>query len=116
MMDTLSDFQQQQTVHMVAEVNIQQGLQLSGTPGNAGAKTVITVAASAPTLYYYCTAHSGMGGTANTNVTAGSSNFAGSILSVASVNTTAGISILKYTGTGANGTIGHGLGVLYQNI
>ena len=87
------------------------GVVVSGTPGNAGAKTVITVAASAPTLYYYCTAHSGMGGTANTNVTTGSSNFAGSILSVASVNTTAGISMLKFTGTGANGTIGHGLGV-----
>ena len=92
------------------------GVTASGTPGNAGAKTVIVVAASAPTLYYYCTAHSGMGGTANTNVTAGSSNFAGSILSVASVNTTAGISILKYTGTGANGTIGHGLGAVPKYI
>ena len=38
----------------------------SGTPGNAGAYTQITVAAGAPTLYYYCTNHSGMGGTANT--------------------------------------------------
>ena len=40
-------------------------------------KTVITVAASAPTLYYYCTQHSGMGGQANTNSTFGSSNFSG---------------------------------------
>ena len=28
--------------------------------------TQITVASGAPTLYYYCTNHSGMGGTANT--------------------------------------------------
>ena len=36
------------------------------SPGNAGAYTQITVAKSAPTLYYYCTQHSGMGGQANT--------------------------------------------------
>ena len=42
------------------------GVTTSGTPGNAGAYTQITVAAGAPTLYYYCTVHSGMGGTANT--------------------------------------------------
>ena len=42
------------------------GVTTSGTPGNAGAYTQIVVAASAPTLYYYCTNHSGMGGTANT--------------------------------------------------
>tara|TARA_R110002153_G_scaffold273328_1_gene443962 strand:+ start:124 stop:882 length:759 start_codon:yes stop_codon:yes gene_type:complete len=42
------------------------GVTTSGTPGNAGAYTQITVAASAPTLYYYCTNHSGMGGQANT--------------------------------------------------
>lgn len=42
------------------------GVTTSGTPGNAGAYTQITVAGSAPTLYYYCTNHSGMGGQANT--------------------------------------------------
>ena len=42
------------------------GVTTSGTPGQAGAYTQITVAASAPTLYYYCTNHSGMGGQANT--------------------------------------------------
>jgi len=36
------------------------------SPGNSGAYTQITVAKSAPTLYYYCTQHSGMGGQANT--------------------------------------------------
>ena len=86
------------------------GVTTTGTPGSAGAKTVITVASSAPTLYYYCSSHSGMGGQANTNSTHGSSNFAGSIQSVAQANTTAGFSIVTYTGTGANATVGHGLG------
>ena len=38
----------------------------NGTPGSDGAYTQIEVASSAPTLYYYCTNHSGMGGQANT--------------------------------------------------
>ena len=42
------------------------GVTTSGTPGNAGAYTQIVVAASAPTLYYYCANHATMGGTANT--------------------------------------------------
>ena len=42
------------------------GVTTSGTPGSSGAYTQITVAVGAPTLYYYCTNHSGMGGTANT--------------------------------------------------
>ena len=42
------------------------GVTTTGTPGSAGAYTKITVASGAPTLYYYCTVHSGMGGQANT--------------------------------------------------
>lgn len=42
---------------------------------------------------------------------AGSSNTDGSITSTVSANTTAGFSIVTYTGTAANATIGHGLGV-----
>ena len=42
---------------------------------------------------------------------AGSANTDGSINSTVSVNTTAGFSIVKFTGTGANATVGHGLGV-----
>ena len=38
----------------------------SGTTGQADAYVQIQVAASAPTLYYYCQYHSGMGGQANT--------------------------------------------------
>jgi hypothetical protein len=40
----------------------------------------------------------------------GSSNTSGSITSTVSVNTTAGFSVVTYTGTGSNATVGHGLG------
>jgi len=40
-----------------------------------------------------------------------SSNSNGSITSSVSANTTAGFSIVTYTGTGSNATVGHGLGV-----
>ena len=39
------------------------------------------------------------------------SNTAGTITSQVSANTTAGFSVVTYTGTGANATVGHGLGV-----
>ena len=42
------------------------GVTTAGTPGSSGAYTQIEVASGAPTLYYYCTNHSGMGGTINT--------------------------------------------------
>ena len=42
---------------------------------------------------------------------AGVSNTDGSITSTVSANTTSGFSIVSYTGTGANATVGHGLGV-----
>jgi len=42
------------------------GVTTNGTPGQSGAYTQIEVAESAPTLYYYCQVHSGMGWTANT--------------------------------------------------
>jgi len=47
----------------------------------------------------------------------GSSNTDGSINTIStSVNTTAGFSISRYTGTGANATIGHGLGAVPQVV
>jgi len=49
---------------------------------------------------------------ANTTV----SNTAGSITSTVSANTTSGFSIVSYTGTGANATVGHGLGVAPRMI
>ena len=86
------------------------GVTTTGTPGQAGAKTTITVAASAPTLFYYCSVHSGMGGQANTNATAGSTNLDGTILSVVRANPSAGFSIVSYTGNSTSGaTVGHGL-------
>ena len=87
------------------------GVTTAGTPGSSGAYTQIVIAASAPTLYYYCTNHSGMGGQANTNSTLGSSNFDGSVQSTAKVNATAGFSIVTLNGTGSVLTFGHGLGV-----
>jgi hypothetical protein len=42
---------------------------------------------------------------------AGSSNTDGSITSTVSANTTSGFSIVKWSGSGSNATIGHGLGV-----
>jgi hypothetical protein len=49
---------------------------------------------------------------ANTTV----SNTSGTITSTVSANTTAGFSIVSYTGTGANATVGHGLGVAPRMI
>ena len=46
----------------------------------------------------------------------GSANTAGTINSTVSVNTTAGFSIVKFTGTGANATVGHGLGAVPKMI
>ena len=51
------------------------GVTTVGTPGSSGAYTQITVATGAPTLYYYCTNHSGMGGTANTQEQYGTNGF-----------------------------------------
>ena len=86
------------------------GVTVSGTPGQAGAKTVIIVAASAPTLYYFCTVHSGMGGQANTPTTNSFTNLDGSIQSNISPNTISKFSVITYTGNGASSaTIGHGL-------
>jgi len=88
------------------------GVTTAGTPGSSGAYTQIVVAASAPTLYYYCSVHSGMGGQANTNSTLGSSNFDGSIQSTVKANLSAGFSIVSFTGNATSGvTVGHGLGV-----
>ena len=43
------------------------GVKALGTPGSAGAKVFFTVPVGAPGLFYYCTAHGSMGGTANTS-------------------------------------------------
>ena len=86
------------------------GVTTAGTPGQSGAYTQIVVAASAPTLFYQCSVHAGMGGQANTNSTLGSSNFDGSNQTTVKANTTAGFSIVTWTGTGSTASMGHGLG------
>jgi hypothetical protein len=58
------------------------GVTTVGVPGNAGAYTQITVPINAPTLYYYCTNHSGMGGQATTNVSAYSASSVGSVITI----------------------------------
>ena len=45
-----------------------------------------------------------------------SSNTSGSITSTVQANTTAGVSVVQYTGTGAAGTIGHSLGAVPKLI
>ena len=84
----------------------------SGFAAASSRKLIITVAASAPALYYWCSNHSGMGGAINTNTTHGSSNFAGSLQATVSANTTAGYSIVKYTGVTGAQTFGHELGAV----
>ncbi|HAW74279.1 MAG TPA: hypothetical protein DCW74_00915, partial [Alteromonas australica] len=92
---------------------------------SATSRTVaITVAASAPTLYYFCHYHSAMGGQINTNSTFGSTNFDGTLLSVVSANTDAKFSIVQYTGNlSSSGTasVGHGLSsrpsaIIYKSL
>ena len=84
------------------------------TSGFSAATTrqlIITVPASAPALYYWCSQHSGMGGAINTNSLHGSSNFDGTIQSVVSNNSNAGFSIVKWAGDDNEAsTVGHGLG------
>jgi len=47
---------------------------------------------------------------------AGSSNTDGSITSTVSASTTSGVSVVKWTGSGGNATIGHGLGAVPKMI
>ena len=62
------------------------GVTTNGTPGSSGAYTQITVATSAPTLYYYCTNHSGMGGQADTPVASYARTLAVTVVSTGSGN------------------------------
>ena len=96
--------------------NYSTGVTTSGTPGNAGAYTQITLAANAPALYYSCSSHSGMGGAVNTNTTFGSSNFNGSIVSTVSANVDAGFSIVTYSGASNATSDGSNNGGAYWRI
>ena len=93
-------------------VSVTYSAYTSGYSSATTRKLIITVPASAPQLYYWCSIHSGMGGAINTNSTLGSSNFDGTIQTTVKVNATAGFSAISYSGNGTNNsTVGHGLGV-----
>ena len=97
--------------YLLDGASVTESAYVSGYASATTRQLKIVVAASAPQLFYFCHYHSGMGGAINTNSTLGSSNFDGSIQSTAKVNASAGFSIVTYTGTGSNATVGHGLGV-----
>jgi hypothetical protein len=89
------------------------GVTTAGTPGTDGTTTIV-LASDAPTLYYYCSSHSGMGGQVTPNTKRGSSNFKGGKESIVTANQTAGFSIASYVGdhtsAGLSGRpVGHGL-------
>jgi len=76
------------------------GVSLGTDSGNYGTNKTLTDGGSQATYV-------GWGWRANGS---GSSNTDGSITSTVSANTTSGFSIVSYTGTGSNATVGHGLG------
>ena len=83
----------------------------NGTPGSAGAYTRIVVSPSAPdTLYYYCSSHSGMGGSINiTNMLQGAVTGAvtGDVKGNIAGNVTGNV-------TGSASGVADGLGVSYN--
>jgi len=82
------------------------GVTTNGTPGNAGAYTQITVSSGAPTLYYYCSNHSGMGGQANTPAQDANQFSANPLTSfVGDVSPAAG-AIVALTGIGLTASLG----------
>ena len=89
------------------EVGVTYG---AGSPGNANAYTQISVTTSttAP-LYYYCTIHSGMGGSGQLTVDSGSLNpmagfasITGSLNVTGSTTVVGNITATSFTGNGAN--------------
>ena len=100
------------------------GVTTSGTPGSAGAYTEITVAVGAPTLYYYCTNHSGMGGQINTIassdlVVSGGATFATTgVAGTSALGTASGVIpiIVSVTGFGATTSLGTATSSVISNI
>ena len=96
--------------YLLDGASVTESAYVSGYASATTRQLKIVVAASAPTLYYYCHYHSGMGGAINTNSTLGSSNFDGSIQTTVKANQSAGFSIVLYEGQGSSDiTLGHGL-------
>jgi len=82
------------------------GVTVNGTPGYAGAYTQITVASGAPTLYYYCTQHSAMGGTANTPAQDANQFTANGLTITAAPATATAGAIVSVTGTSLTSSLG----------
>jgi len=86
------------------------GVTTSGTPGSSGAYTQIVVAENAPTLFYYCTQHSGMGGQANTPVFSSIlievEDIIGGVGGSSSVGTVNVDGLPAITGNGGTGNVG----------
>jgi len=106
--------------HRLTSTGLTQPNYLSTNSTDAEGSVNDTISALAST--YFQVKAAGTGGTNQSgsayvgwvwNANSGStvSNTAGSITSTVSANTSAGFSIVTYTGTGANATVGHGLGV-----
>ena len=95
------------------QVQVNRAAWLVGYENASTRSIVFTPPTNAPTLYYYCHHHTGMGGAIDTLSGKGCSNFDGTIKSKVSANTLAGFSIIEYQGDGTNSdkSIGHGLGV-----
>ena len=81
------------------------GVTTNGTPGSSGAYTQIVIAEDTPTLYYYCSNHSGMGGQAN-------------IATTFTVETTTGAPVTTVVGTTALGSVTStgGAGVTFTTL
>ena len=82
------------------------GVTTNGTPGNAGAYTQIQVASGAPTLYYYCQIHSGMGGQANTPSSALNAFSATGLTSATTAPTPAAGAIVSVSGNALTSSLG----------
>ena len=82
------------------------GVTTNGTPGNAGAYTQIQVAIGAPTLYYYCQIHSGMGGQANTPSSALNAFSATGLTSATTAPSPAAGAIVSVSGNALTSSLG----------
>ena len=80
------------------------GVTTNGPAGSSGAYTQIVVPLGTPTLYYYCSAHSGMGGTLNIVQPADNISQNGKAVVLNSDGTVTGIREYEVTEAWHNGT------------
>jgi len=90
--------------------NYTTGVTHTGTPGQAGAKTTLVLAAGAPIIYYSCANHSGMGGAIYTNTEGGVTHLSPNFQAKIKADPAKGFSIVRYVGNGTWAPCPHGLG------